>query len=124
VSGVRLDPAFTDYDQVVLHFAAPIAVTTGALDYAAIARNPGRPIATTGSALDRNVGKSAPVAWAVDVPICTRTVRLRLYLGRSTPLSLSGHGLPKPIATLANLTLRLPPGRPPAWCKGPGARSG
>lgn len=121
VTGIRPDPAFKDADEAVLHFTAPVAVSSGALDYAVIARNPGVAIAENASALDRDVRKGTEVTWTVDVPRCTRTARLRLYLGRTTPLSVSGHGLPAPLATLARLKLKLPRARPPAWCSGPGS---
>jgi hypothetical protein len=123
VARIRPDSRFADEDMAVLRFTAPVTVRTGALDYVVVARNPGVPIATTATALSRDVRKGAPVTWAVNVARCTRTARLRLYVGRSTPLSVSGHGLPTPLATLANLTLRLPPAPAPAWCQKPGSWS-
>ncbi len=119
VTGIRRDPMFKDMDRAVLHFTAPVTVSTSALDYATIARNPGVAVGENDGELGRDVRRGTQMTWAVDVPRCTRTVRLKLYLGRTTPLSESGHGLPAPLATLAQLTLRLPPATPPAWCAGP-----
>ena len=99
--------------------ASPGSVATTGLDYAVNTRNPGVAITRGGLALGRDVRKGGVVTWAIVVPRCTRTVRIRLYFGRSTPESASGHGLPTPLVTLANLKVRLPRIRPPAWCKPP-----
>lgn len=108
-------PFGAGYSEVVLHFRAPIAVRSGALDYTVAAANPGLGGPSL-SSLDRDIRKGAKVALGVTVPDCTRAF-VKLYLARANPMAQPEMASPSPVATLATLKIDLPTAQHPAWCR-------
>jgi hypothetical protein len=104
------------YDAVV-RFRAPVAVSSGLLDYDFSAVNPG--VRTTVRfSLDRDVRRGQEVRWSVSIPACTRQARLTIHLDRATATSIPGRddapGIA--IATVATVRIQLPAVRRVPWC--------
>jgi hypothetical protein len=104
------------YDAIV-RFRAPVAVSSGVLDYNFSATNPGIKVSDRFS-LDRDVRRGQEVRWSVNIPACTRQARLAIYLDRATATTIPGRdgAAGVAIATVATLRVHLPAARRVPWC--------
>ena len=101
----------------IVRFRAPVAVSSGVLDYGFSAVNPGvRP--SVRLSLDRNVRRGQDVRWSVSIPACTRQATLTIYLYRATATSIPGRDDAPNIAvgTVAVARIHLPGVRRVPWC--------
>jgi hypothetical protein len=101
----------------VVRFRAPVAVSSGALDYDFSAVNPGVRTVVRLS-LDRDVRQGHDVHWSVSIPACTRQATLTIHLDRATATSIPGRDdTPSiAIATVAIVRIHLPAVRRVPWC--------
>jgi hypothetical protein len=101
----------------IVRFRAPVAVSSGLLDYSFSAVNPGvrESVALN---LDRDVRRGEDVRWSVDIPACTRQARLTIHLERATATSIPGRDDAPDIAiaTVAAARIHLPAVRRVPWC--------
>ena len=101
----------------VVRFRAPVAVSSGVLDYSFSAANPGVSESVLDS-LDRDVRRGEVVRWSVSIPACTRQARLTIHLDRATATSIPGRdgASDVAIATVATARIHLPAVRRVPWC--------